>query len=864
MALPNKPLLILPKPTNSRRGRPPGGSGGGLYLPGKVRQAQRLDSNFEILSSQMQLTTSIDAIEPEHVIVFETIGSVEDFYKASKNIEGLEWLTEFNGEEVAENEDFHILGENEENQEIGQLSRRVYFVMSNQEGMRQLMAMWRKYKRDGDSADYGRGKTKWRDLFEHLYSLRTWDTEDRLLATGLREDWEDRVQTDQENINVEIELWFRKTQEAREESEVNVLSAVEEAGGTHITSCEIESIRYHSILVNLPISAIENLFHTQPQISLAKADQIMFFRPTGQSFIKIETDSEIESPASTTQFPYDPNTYEPVVALIDGMPIQNHSWLKDRIIVDDPDGISSLVSTEQRYHGTAMASLIINGDDDSGQNRLEKPIYVRPVMISKSQGSMNEEIVPENKLVVDIIHQAVIRMFRDGEGSTPTAKKVKIINLSICEKYRPFLHFMSPLARLIDWLSWEYNVLFVISAGNYNPDIKIPLPKRSIELLSLENRQEHALLNLTKDTITKKILSPAESLNGLTVGSSYSDNSTFATDPMRIDLLKDSSVFSPFSSFGLGYRNAVKPDILAPGGRMLFSARKTEQDSTEYWPSQSLTKPPGQKVASPSNSQGALNLYNHSNGTSNSAALVTRLGAKILESLEQYEAIGNEIPEEYFTVLAKTLLAHGASWKEAKELIEATAPTAFRNTRLRNWVTRFLGYGEIEESRSLLCENHRATTIGFGSIGADEAKIFEIPLPIGLSGVRTIKRMVVTLSWISPVEIMNRRYRKAQLWFSRAGKIVENPLRISTQEVAWQTARRGTLQHEIYEGEDLTTFSAEEAMKIMVNCKAEAGRLPSEIKYGLAVTIESADRVVQTVYDEVKAAIQARSRVTSR
>ena len=32
---------------------------------------------------------------------------------------------------------------------------------------------------------------------------------------------------------------------------------------------------------------------------------------------------------------------------------------------------------------------------------------------------------------------------------------------------------MSPLARLIDWLSVEYNVLFIVSAGNHASNILV-------------------------------------------------------------------------------------------------------------------------------------------------------------------------------------------------------------------------------------------------------------------------------------------------------------------------------------------------------------------------------------------------------
>lgn len=36
-----------------------------------------------------------------------------------------------------------------------------------------------------------------------------------------------------------------------------------------------------------------------------------------------------------------------------------------------------------------------------------------------------------------------------------------------------FINVMSPLARLIDYLSYKYNVLFIISSGNHAGDLDL-------------------------------------------------------------------------------------------------------------------------------------------------------------------------------------------------------------------------------------------------------------------------------------------------------------------------------------------------------------------------------------------------------
>ena len=70
----------------------------------------------------------------------------------------------------------------------------------------------------------------------------------------------------------------------------------------------------------------------------------------------------------------------PRVALLDGLPFQNHDALAGRLLIDDPDGVADDYPITARNHGTAMASLIIHGDLSSAGDPLDRPLYVRPIM----------------------------------------------------------------------------------------------------------------------------------------------------------------------------------------------------------------------------------------------------------------------------------------------------------------------------------------------------------------------------------------------------------------------------------------------------------------------------------------------------
>jgi hypothetical protein len=86
----------------------------------------------------------------------------------------------------------------------------------------------------------------------------------------------------------------------------------------------------------------------------------MFLRP--QAKIRGPT-LEAAAPAGRAVAPLTARSeLPPVVALLGGVPLQNHELLANRLNVDDPHELERLAVVSQRHHGTAMASLILHGD----------------------------------------------------------------------------------------------------------------------------------------------------------------------------------------------------------------------------------------------------------------------------------------------------------------------------------------------------------------------------------------------------------------------------------------------------------------------------------------------------------------------
>jgi len=145
-------------------------------------------------------------------------------------------------------------------------------------------------------------------------------------------------------------------------------------------------------------------------------------------------------------------------------------------------------------------------------------------MITNESGQEHTE---GDRLLVDTIYRAVLRI-KGSEGEEAAASSVFLINLSLGDTRRPFTRVVSPLARLVDFLSNCYNVLFLVSGGNVPDPLKIQAFEHwsAFESAAPEDRQRAVIAALNSAKHERTILSPAEALNALTIGAQHHDNLT--------------------------------------------------------------------------------------------------------------------------------------------------------------------------------------------------------------------------------------------------------------------------------------------------------------------------------------------------
>ncbi len=404
--MPDRPLLLFPTPETADRSK---GRGFPVHVhrPSHGRQGQRLSPIFtqlqtEFNSRRVELQQTAAGADPEQVLVIETVGGIENFANALKRIGGLEWMGEIETDEIAPDDDFY-----DEGDDARKLGGRLYLVMTNQRALDEMLSLWQRYQND-PAMEFERGLTRFRDVFLCLKDIRPWGVQDRIEETGVLDAWrEDLAHDGGRAIRFEVELWFRGTKGKRQEARGQVDQHITQLGGTVLDDCVITDIAYHALLAEIPANAAQQITE-HADVDLIKCDSVMFFRPVGQMATgKRPVEGALsDHEAGETALP----TGEPIVAILDGLPLANHSILEDRLIIDDPDDYASAYTVPDRTHGTAMASLVVHGDLSAGEPPLSRPVYVRPIMKPIPWiGSPRPEQIPNDVLVVDHIHRAVLR-----------------------------------------------------------------------------------------------------------------------------------------------------------------------------------------------------------------------------------------------------------------------------------------------------------------------------------------------------------------------------------------------------------------------------------------------------------------------
>lgn len=738
--------------------------------------------------------------------------------------------------------------------------------MSNAKAVDQMVSLFDRWKKD-PKAKFDRGLSKFKDVFSQLVDLRRWGPEDRVRETGLIERWQetlDIVGDFQSSVRVEIELWYRNDRGQRQTSEREIRAIVADCGGKVVNRAKIEEIGYHALLADLPRQQVEAVVQSGPQaIRLLMAEDVMFVSPFEPMGVK-----------AVPSFPGSGRSFssavlkddKPRIALLDGVPFQNHDALTGRLNIDDPEDLESSYPLAARSHGTAMASLIIHGDLSAPENPLDRKVYVRPIMCHEEHpsGQYVERVSPDT-LFVDLLHRAVRRLFVGESERLPVAPSVRIINLSIGDRGRPFVRRMSPVGRLVDWLALEYNVLFIISAGNHAAPVSIPAEAA----LDRETARVAALQAVHASQIVRGVLPPGDAMNAVTVGAVHADDAPEPSESSNIWDLSRLGNPALYSATGPGVGRSIKPDIYHVGGRRLFVRpimQSVLRSDVDLCPAKTTRTGPGLRVAAPSES-GSSNRTIFECGTSHATALVTREASLLFDLLEarSRDRYVPPLPDAMFhPLIVRALLAHACSWGDwQKEL----SPDLGITSDQRRYLTPLLGYGRFRPDMARSAVS-RAVVVAGNFIGLDECHSYDLPLPQSIRNKAEWRRIVITLAYWAPATSGLKRYRAAKVYFRAPDLELVQGERV---DAYYHAVQRGSLQHEVIDGSKVIAFRDNETFPVHVECMRDGQRRGKvdPIRYALVVSIETAAETSVTVHDEVRAGLlrlrtQAEARQHSR
>src|SRR5690606_8057610 len=136
---------------------------------------------------------------------------------------------------------------------------------------------------------------------------------------------------------------------------------------------------------------------------------------------------------------FDPNA--PIrAALLDGTPVAAHRALDGGVVIEDMHDLVRLSPVAQRYHASAMASLILRGDlEADGEPLADTRLISVPVLIDNEDGAETAR----NRLFVDVVHTTLMQLIGADE---PIAPDVFVVNFSIGVRDGHFSGRISALA----------------------------------------------------------------------------------------------------------------------------------------------------------------------------------------------------------------------------------------------------------------------------------------------------------------------------------------------------------------------------------------------------------------------------------
>lgn len=383
-----------------------------------------------------------------------------------------------------------------------------------------------------------------------------------------------------------------------------------------------------------------------------------------------------------------PSPLAPKVCIIDSGIQENHRFL--RAAVDITNSRSWVPGeTDQKAdrvsgggHGTRVAGAILYPREIPRTGRQAAICWLQNARV------LGQDCTFPDKLYIPEVLNDIVDFYHSQTGT-------RIFNHSINSSAPCRRTYMSAWAAEIDYLAWQKDILFIVSAGNLPKErgIGLSITRKTLK----EHFQEGCVYPdfLLKDS--SRIANPAQSFQALTVGSIA--HCTYNQPPFTSIALKDHP--SAFSCTGYGIWDSIKPEVVEYGGDIV----KDEGNPPNF--------PNGVTDVCPelvrTTVGGAPAIAADNIGTSFAAPKVTHIAA----------ALASNFPQES-CLLYKALIVQSAR-----------LPAWANNAPDLSSTIRMMGYGLPNLERALGNAPNRVTLITNGDslIQARQAHIYQVIIP---------------------------------------------------------------------------------------------------------------------------------------
>lgn len=377
-------------------------------------------------------------------------------------------------------------------------------------------------------------------------------------------------------------------------------------------------------------------------------------------------------------------------------------------------------------HGTAVASVALYGDLEgcASSNFWRPELWLLSGKVLDHNAEFNIQSI-ENTLV------KAVRYFVD-------EYQCRIFNVSLGNTNAPYDHkHIRGIAYVLDQLSRELDVLFIVSAGNFSGSVEPDVPRNSW-------REEYPEYLLVDESL---IVDPAPALNVITVGSLAKHNATFDAQryPEIAQLAPASELQpSPFTRHGPSIKGAIKPDLVAIGGNLATSVRHDQLNAIIR----------GMGVLTCNNKFIGGTLFSEISGTSFAAPYITHLAGRLL----------NNYPMASANLLRAMLVNNANLPFEVETTFTSDLSDTYHAATKRSPARDVAGYGLVDESELFRSSQNVVTLIVEEQIANNEHHFYELPLPSEFLRTQKATREIrVTLAYCPSVRTTRIDYVATRL-----------------------------------------------------------------------------------------------------